>query len=58
MSKEDGISLPIIPRDAYYEDYVAAILNAGGYYLQRSIHDYVNGQEMLELDILACKITR
>lgn len=57
MSKEDGISLPIIPRDAYYEDYVAAILNAGGYYLQRSIHDYVNGQEMLELDILACKIT-
>lgn len=57
MSKEDSISLPIIPRDAYYEDYVAAILNAGGYYLQRSIHDYVNGQEMLELDILACKIT-
>lgn len=44
MSKEDGISLPIIPRDAYYEDYVAAILNAGGYYLQRSIHDYVSGQ--------------
>lgn len=58
MSKEDNsISLPQIPRDAYYEDYVAAILNAGGYFLQRSIHDYVSGHEMLELDILACKIT-
>lgn len=57
MSKENSLCLPTIPKDAYYEDYVAAILNAGGYYLQRSIHDYVSGLEMLELDILASKIT-
>lgn len=58
MGKEDNsVSLPQIPRDAYYEDYVAAILNAGGYFLQRSVHDYLSGHEMLELDILACKIT-
>ena len=57
MSKENSLCLPTIPKNAYYEDYVAAILNAGGYYLQRSIHDYVSGLEMLELDILASKIT-
>ena len=59
MSEIEKISLrlPKIPRDSYYEDYVAALLNAGGYYLQRSIHRYVEGVEMLELDVVATKIS-
>lgn len=32
---EVTLQLPQIPKDCYYEDYVAAILNAGGYYLDR-----------------------
>ncbi len=54
---ETGLSLalPQIPKDAYYEDYVAAILNAGGYYLERSVHRAENNTELLELDVVATK---
>lgn len=52
-----SLQLPKIPKDAYYEDYVAALLNTGGYYLQRSVHRYEEGVEMLELDVVATKIT-
>ena len=55
---EISLSLPKIPKDCYYEDYIAAILNAGGYYLQRSIHHNINGIEMLELDAVATKIEK
>lgn len=50
-----GLKLPSIPKDCYYEDYVAAILNAGGYYLDRSVHRTKGGLSLLELDIVATK---
>ena len=52
---ELSLALPLIPKDAYYEDYVAAILNAGGYYLERSIHRAENNIDLLELDVVATK---
>lgn len=52
---ELSLGLPQIPKDAYYEDYVAAILNAGGYYLERSVHRAENNIELLELDVVATK---
>lgn len=58
MKQDDkGLVLPSIPKDSYYEDYVAAILNAGGYYLDRSVHRTKDGLELLELDIVATKFT-
>lgn len=53
--QEISLRVPKIPKDSYYEDYVAAILNAGGYYLQRSVHRYKEGVELLELDVVASK---
>lgn len=50
-----GLKLPMIPKDCYYEDYVAAILNAGGYYLDRSVHRTKRGLNLLELDAVATK---
>lgn len=32
------IDLPEIPKDFAYEDYVASVLNAGGFYLERGLH--------------------
>ena len=55
--KELTLSLPQIPKDAYYEDYVASILNTGGYYLERSVHRAENGIDLLELDVVATKFT-
>jgi len=49
------LQLPQIPKDCYYEDYVAAILNAGGYYLDRSVHRAEDGLDLLELDVVATK---
>jgi hypothetical protein len=49
------LQLPSIPKDCYYEDYVAAILNAGGYYLDRSVHRTEDGLDLLELDVVATK---
>lgn len=54
-NNDRGLVLPSIPKDGYYEDYVAAILNAGGYYLDRSVHRTKNGIDVLELDIVATK---
>lgn len=52
---EVTLQLPQIPKDCYYEDYVAAILNAGGYYLDRSVHRTEDGLDLLELDVVATK---
>ena len=49
------LQLPTLPKDSYYEDYVAAILNAGGYYLDRSVHRTEDGLDLLELDVVATK---
>ena len=55
MSEEGyNISIPLIPKDYAYEDYVAAILNLGGYYLERGIHKRA-GKDILELDIVTNK---
>lgn len=32
-----SISLPKIPKDKEYEDFISAILQSGGYYLERGI---------------------
>lgn len=53
--RSDTLQLPSIPKDCYYEDYVAAILNAGGYYLDRSVHRTEDGLDLLELDVVATK---
>lgn len=53
--KNVTLQLPSIPKDCYYEDYVAAILNAGGYYLDRSVHRTEDGLDLLELDVVATK---
>lgn len=49
------LQLPNLPKNCYYEDYVAAILNAGGYYLDRSVHRTEDGLDLLELDVVATK---
>lgn len=50
------IDLPLIPKDFAYEDYVASVLNAGGYYLERGIHKRERN-DILELDIVTNKFT-
>lgn len=50
-----SLQLPSIPKDCYYEDYVAAILSAGGYFLDRSVHRTEDGLDLLELDVVASK---
>ncbi len=53
--KEDGsITLPQIPKDKEYEDFVAAILQSGGYYLERGIIHRIK-QDVFELDIVSTK---
>lgn len=51
----ESLQLPSIPKDCYYEDYVAAILSAGGYYMDRSVHRTEDGLDLLELDVVASK---
>ena len=52
---QNTLQLPAIPKDCYYEDYVASILNAGGFYLDRSVHLSEDGTDLLELDVVATK---
>ena len=37
MAKDKKIHLPDLPQDEYYEDLVAALLCAGGYYIEKRI---------------------
>lgn len=53
----ESLQLPSLPKDCYYEDYVAAILSAGGYYLDRSVHRTEDGLDLLELDVVASKFS-
>ena len=48
---EKALTLPKIPRDEYYEDYVAAFLMLGGYYLEKRI-SLTDPTAVLELDIV------
>lgn len=45
---EIALILPSIPKDCYYEDYAAAILNAGKYYFGRSVHRTEDGVDLLD----------
>lgn len=57
MSREElCITIPLIPKDFAYEDYVSAVLNIGGYYLERGIHKR-KGKDILELDIVTNKFS-
>lgn len=54
MAEEKKISFPDLPKDEYYEDFVAALLCAGGYYIEKRINlrDPTN---ILELDVVTSK---
>jgi hypothetical protein len=46
-----GVSLPEFPEGKEFEEYISALLQAGGYYVERNIIDR-KGTEVLELDII------
>ena len=46
-----AVTLPKIPKNRSYEDYLSARLNAGGYYLERGVQ-MNEGGDILELDIV------
>lgn len=52
--KDSSISLPDIPKEKEYEDYIAAILQSGGYYLERGVINRIKC-DVLELDIVTTK---
>ena len=54
MAEEKKISLPDLPKDEYYEDFVAALLCAGGYYIEKRI-DLRDPTNILELDVVTSK---
>lgn len=57
-NNENGsISLPEIPKNKEYEDFIAAILQSGGYYLERGIIHRIK-QDVLELDIVSTKFSK
>ena len=55
--KDGSISLPKIPKDKEYEDFIAAILQSCGYYLERGIIHRIK-QDVLELDIVSSKFSK
>lgn len=54
---DQSISLPKIPKDKEYEDFISAILQSGGYYLERGIIHRIK-QDVLELDIVSTKYSK
>lgn len=54
MAEEKKIQLPYLPQGEYYEDFVAALLCAGGYYIEKRINlrAPIN---ILELDLVTSK---
>ena len=48
---------PKIPKDKEYEDFIAAILQSCGYYLERGIIHRIK-QDVLELDIVSSKFSK
>lgn len=47
------ITLPADPSEVQYEDFVAALLLAGGYFIEPRLKFRDNGVELLELDVVA-----
>ena len=54
MGKEKEIQLPGLPKGEYYEDFVAALLCAGGYYIEKRIN-LREPTNILELDVVTSK---
>lgn len=54
MLQHKQIQLPQLPQDEYYEDLIAAILCAGGFYVEKRI-DLREPTNVLELDIVTSK---
>lgn len=54
MKEDKKIHLPTLPKDDYYEDLVAALLCAGGYYIEKRI-DLREPTNVLELDVVTSK---
>ncbi len=50
------VSLPALPKNTEFEEYVAAYIQAAGFFVERSL---INRQEeeLLELDIIATEYT-
>jgi hypothetical protein len=46
-----GVRLPEFPKGKEFEEYISALLQAGGYYIERNIIDR-KGTEVLELDVI------
>lgn len=56
--KSVQLSLPSVPKDLYYEHYIAALLMEGGYFIDRSIHKKVDkAGEIFEVDIITYSYT-
>ena len=51
-----SISLPVHPVEKLYEDYVTAIIQCGGYFVERGLRKREK-IDLLELDVVATKIT-
>lgn len=51
------ITLPANPAEAQYEDFVAALLLANGYFIEPRLKFRDNGVELLELDVVATPAT-
>src|SRR5208283_3360735 len=47
------ITLPADPSEVQYEDFVAALLLASGYFIEPRLKFRDNGVELLELDVVA-----
>lgn len=54
MTTDKKIHLPDLPLDEYYEDLVAALLCAGGYFIEKRI-DLREPTNILELDVVTSK---
>ena len=54
MAEEKKIQLPYLPQGEYSEDFVAALLCAGGYYIEKRI-DLRAPINILELDLVTSK---
>lgn len=50
-------TLPVIPKEREYEEYIAAFLQAGGLYVERNAI-YREDEELLELDIITTHFDR
>src|SRR5690625_15017 len=46
------VTLPKIPKEAEFEELVAALLQSTGYYVERRIEEHEQGVQVLELDVI------